>query len=480
MLQCPPVAPVDGVTARPFSVTPNPRRPALPSLTHARRKRAALFLIGDAGRVAHSRLLQLAVRFTPQAQRGRPKLRFIPNIRFGTEGYPEKVARRLRAVNVAAWILAPGTALFAVERFLDGSSHWKYTALVALAYASTPLLHRFGPLAAPLVLVGVGYTFIFWVSSIVGTDGGTYFFYSTAAALGILLLGAERAFLSVVLGAVAAGLIILLHIVVPRNTGVVPARSLFSGTFVINVLSSSALLYGIIFYSVRQFSRAEERAEREYERSERLLINILPTRVAERLKDSADSLIADSYPEASIMFTDMAGFTARASDTAPEELVRFLNAVYTRIDSLVERHGLEKIKTTGDAYMVVSGVPEALPNHAGAVANLSLDIRDVLTGLVDPSGRAVPVRIGIASGPVVAGVIGTRKFFYDVWGDAVNVASRMESTGVIGKIQVSQDIYERLSGEFLLESRGVIDVKGKGEMQTWFLIGRKALVGARL
>jgi hypothetical protein len=148
---------------------------------HAREAKAGgTFLIGDAGRVAHSRLLQLAVRFTPQAQRGRPKLRFIPNIRFGTEGYPEKVARRLRAVNVAAWILAPGTALFAVERFLDGSSHWKYTALVALAYASTPLLHRFGPLAAPLVLVGVGYTFIFWVSSIVGTDGGTYFFYSTA------------------------------------------------------------------------------------------------------------------------------------------------------------------------------------------------------------------------------------------------------------------------------------------------------------
>jgi adenylate cyclase len=404
---------------------------------------------------------------------GRQHVRLIPNIRYGTERYPEQVARRLRAANIAAWILAPGTAFFAVERFLDGSSHWKYTALVALVYASTPLLHRFGPLAAPFAFVGVGYTFIFWVSSIVGTDGGTYFFYSTAAALGILLIGAERAFLSAVLGAVAAGLIILLHIVVPRNTGVLPARSLFYGTFVPNVLASSAFLYGIVFYAVRQFTSAEERAEREHQRSEGLLVNILPPLVAERLKDRTESEIADAYPEASILFADMAGFTARASDTAPEELVRFLSSVYTRLDSLVGRHGLEKIKTTGDAYMVVSGVPEARPDHAGALADLALDMRHALIGLADPKGRAVPVRIGIASGPVVAGVIGTRKFFYDVWGDAVNTASRMESTGEAGKIQVAPKTHELLADRFELEERGVIEVRGKGPISTWFLIGRK-------
>jgi adenylate cyclase len=146
--------------------------------------------------------------------------------------------------------------------------------------------------------------------------------------------------------------------------------------------------------------------------------------------------------------------------------------VYTKIDSLVERHGLEKIKTTGDAYMVVSGVPEALPDHAGALADLALDMRDALTGLIDPKGRAVPVRIGIASGPVVAGVIGTRKFFYDVWGDAVNTASRMESTGEPGKIQVAPATRELLADRFELVERGVIDVRGKGPMQTWFLIRR--------
>ena len=190
------------------------------------------------------------------------------------------------------------------------------------------------------------------------------------------------------------------------------------------------------------------------------------------MKERSDKIIADAYPEASVLFADMGGFTARTSDTAPEELVRFLNRVYTQLDSLVERHDLEKIKTTGDAYMVVSGVPEPVPDHAAALADLAIDMRDALVGLVDPKGRPVPVRIGIASGPVVAGVVGTRKFFYDVWGDAVNTASRMESTGESGKIQVAPATRELLVGQFELVERGVIEVRGKGPMQTWFLIGR--------
>jgi len=194
--------------------------------------------------------------------------------------------------------------------------------------------------------------------------------------------------------------------------------------------------------------------------------------VAARLKDEP-RVIADRYDAASILFADMAGFTARASDTAPDALVGFLNDVFTRLDALVERHGLEKIKTTGDAYMVVAGVPQPRPDHAETLADLALDMRAALDGLADPKGRAVPVRMGLASGPVVAGVVGTRKFFYDVWGDAVNTASRMESTGEPGKIQVAPDAYTRLAGRFDLEERGPIDVRGKGQMRTWFLIGRK-------
>ena len=232
-------------------------------------------------------------------------------------------------------------------------------------------------------------------------------------------------------------MIIALHIVVPQDTGYIPAMRLFWGNFVTSAVINMVLLFTVMFYAFRQVARAEATAEREYQRSEGLLVNILPPKVAKRLKDRPETTIADAYPAASILFTDMAGFTARASDTTPEELVAFLNGVYTRLDGLVERHGLEKIKTTGDAYMVVSGVPEPLSDHAAPLAALALDIRDALAGLTDPKGRAVPVRIGIASGPVVAGVVGSRKFFYDVWGDAVNTASRMESTGEAGKIQVA-------------------------------------------
>jgi adenylate cyclase len=259
---------------------------------------------------------------------------------------------------------------------------------------------------------------------------------------------------------------------VPRDTGLQPAATTFA-SFIITTIASCVLLFTIVLYAVRE-------AEREHARSESLLANILPARIASRLKSQAESVIADRYDEASILFADMAGFTARTSDTAPDDLVQFLNRVFTDFDRLVESHGLEKIKTTGDSYMVVSGVPAPRPDHAQALGQLALDLRDAATGLLDPRGRSVPMRFGIATGPVVAGVVGTRKFFYDVWGDAVNVASRVESTGEPGKIQVSQDTYECLDSEFVLESRGVIDVKGKGEMQTWFLIRRKAPVAARI
>jgi len=360
-------------------------------------------------------------------------------------------------------------------RFFDGK--WKVAAadaLIALSYASMPLLHRFGPLAAPLVFVGISYAVIFWVSSLVGTNSGERLGYFTATALSILIIGTEHYFITIALGVVSVGLVVITEIVLPRDTGFVSPTFLFFTNFAATTAFTATVLYGIIFYAVRQMERAEAAAEREHQRSEGLLVNILPPRVAERLKDRPQSEIADAYPEASILFADMGGFTARASDTTPEQLVHFLNGVYTKLDSLVERHGLEKIKTTGDAYMVVSGVPEPLPDHAGALANLALDMREALTGLVDPKGRAVPVRIGIASGPVVAGVVGTRKFFYDVWGDAVNTASRMESTGEAGKIQVAPTTRELLADRFEFEERGVIEVRGKGPMQTSFLIGRKS------
>jgi len=405
-----------------------------------------------------------------------PDMRLLPNISYGTERYPEKVARRLRALNITAWMAAAVTGFFALTQFLDSIAGLyrvaAINALSALAFALVPLLHRFGQLAAPVALVISAYVSIFVVCALLGRDTGMQLYYLAGAGLTVLFFGTDRLVLVTALCALAAMFIVAVQVLVPASTGLQDESRMF-GNFVVTVAASSAILFATVVYAIRAIARAEAAAEREYERSESLLMNILPAAVARRLKSQAHAVIADKYEEASILFADMAGYTSLASDTAPEDLVQFLNRVFTDFDELVDRHRLEKIKTTGDAYMVVSGLPVRRPDHTQALAELALDMRDAAEDLRDPHGRKVPVRMGIGVGPVVAGVVGTRKFYYDVWGDAVNVASRMESTGVAGKVQVSQATYERLKDQFVLEERGQIDVKGKGRMRTWFLTGRR-------
>jgi class 3 adenylate cyclase len=208
----------------------------------------------------------------------------------------------------------------------------------------------------------------------------------------------------------------------------------------------------------------------EEERSERLLLNVLPVPIATRLKQHED-LIADGFPEVTVLFADLVDFTRRSRDATPERVVQVLNELFTAFDQLTRRHRLEKIKTIGDAYMVAGGLPDPRPDHAQAVADLALAIRDEVAGRTDPSGRPLQIRIGIDTGPVVAGVIGIDKFSYDLWGDTVNTASRMESTGVPGCIQVTARTYQRLRDGYRLQRRGPVAVKGKGEMVTWFLVG---------
>jgi len=220
--------------------------------------------------------------------------------------------------------------------------------------------------------------------------------------------------------------------------------------------------------------RERERLARE---NERLLLNILPGPIAQRLRDG-EPLIADRFDDVTLLFADVVEFTRLSAALSPSELVSVLNDVFTAFDTLVERHGLEKVKTIGDAYMVVGGLTERSPDHTARVAAMAL----ALTKAVDQIDAAVRLgirfRIGIHCGPVVAGVIGTKKFIYDIWGDSVNMASRMESTGVPGRVQVSHAVMERLRGSFRFEARGLVDVKGKGPTPTWFLVGRREAAGA--
>jgi adenylate cyclase len=391
--------------------------------------------------------------------------------------YNAASVQRQRLLSVAAAIAAAVTAGFGVMQLVF-SSGFGYLGFVNLGtaalFAVIPLLYRFGELVAPLALLTVAYlsmTFLCWHF---GTGTGVQFYFVIAAAAAVMVLGIERIGLAIAAAAVGVSLVIALQFTVPRDTGAEPAWFITVG-FIVNTIAAGVLAVTIVWYGLRQIASAEAAMEQEYARSEALLANILPASIALRLKERSPSVIADKYDDASILFADIAGYTERASDTSPEELVAFLDNLYTSLDALVTRHGLEKIKTSGDAYIVVSGVPQPRPDHLEALADLALDIAEAVAGLTDSRGCAVPLRIGLANGPLVAGVVGSQRFFYDVWGDAVNVASRMESMAAVGCIQVPQPVYERLSNRFVFEERGDVDVKGKGVMHTWYLVRRNGL-----
>jgi class 3 adenylate cyclase len=234
--------------------------------------------------------------------------------------------------------------------------------------------------------------------------------------------------------------------------------------FAMNLIGPSVAIFLSMLYFVQAFRR-------EHARSESLLLNILPEPIAERLKQGQE-VIADRFAEVTILFADIVDFTPLSARITPEELVGLLNAVFSAFDRLSDHHGLEKIKTIGDAYMVVGGLPEPRVDHAEAVAAMALDMQAEVTRLGAELGRPIGLRIGIDTGPVVAGVIGTRKFAYDLWGDAVNTASRMESQGVTNGIQLTEGAYRRLNDSFICEPRGLIDVKGKGKLPTYLLMGK--------
>jgi adenylate cyclase len=394
--------------------------------------------------------------------------------------YSDRIARRRSVLNLTASMAVFVSAGFGLVQIFAAPELW-WTGVInivaAAIYAAVPVLHRFGELVPPLAFIGTAYVSIFTVCWFVGTGSGLQFYFLVAACLVVLQLGVDRIYLAALLAAIAAGMVITLQFLVPRDTGAQPAWAL-SLSFVVTTVSACVMVVTTVWYAVREIVRAEAAMEVEYERSETLLANILPSSVADRLKDPARTVIADKYDDASILFADVAGFTERASDMPPEQLIRFLNRLYSDFDALVDKHGLEKIKVSGDSYMVVSGVPQPRADHVEALASFALDMADAASRLKDAQGNPLPLRIGLASGPVVAGVVGSRRFFYDVWGDAVNVASRMESTDSVGRIQVPEDVYQRLRGDFLLQERGLVEVKGKGLMRTWYLVGRNPDAGS--
>jgi adenylate cyclase len=242
--------------------------------------------------------------------------------------------------------------------------------------------------------------------------------------------------------------------------------------FVMNLGTVSAIMLILLIYFVSQKNLLFDLLHQEQAKSENLLLNILPKEIAAILKNE-NRTIADHYDSASVLFADMVGFTPLSAELAPVEMVELLNEAFSFFDSLLDKYGVEKIRTIGDSYMVAAGVPRRRADHAQALVHMALEMRDYISTHTFKNGRRVNFRIGINSGSMIGGVIGRRKFVYDVWGDAVNVASRMESHGLSGAIQVTRATYELIKADFICEPRGAVNVKGKGEMEVWLVVSAK-------
>jgi class 3 adenylate cyclase len=248
---------------------------------------------------------------------------------------------------------------------------------------------------------------------------------------------------------------------IPASVGVV--------FFVLNIGGVSAVVYFLLRYFMKGLAS-------EREKSERLLLNVLPASIARRLK-AGERPLADRFDEAAVLFADLVGFTHISERLTPEEIVGMLDELFSEFDVMAERRQLEKIKTVGDAYMVVGGLPDSRPDALEAVAEMALEMQELVAKYHTPFGETLRLRIGIDIGPVVAGVIGQKKFTYDLWGDTVNTASRMESHGIPGKIQVTPRAYEALKHHFRFQSREPVEIKGKGQTVPFLLLGRGAESG---
>ena len=336
-----------------------------------------------------------------------------------------------------------------------------YSLVCLLATVLAMTRPRFGPVAiVSLALAGI-------VSNLLahllvgGFAAGIWFLlWVVILPLSVYLSGARRQ--GVLVLAVALLAVVAAVVLDPRLDAPLALPEwllLIHNGFVLSASVLILFLWGVTV--IQQLDVARRRADA-------LLLNVLPAPVADRLKHDT-STIADGFDEVTVLFADIVNFTTMSADTDPVDVVNFLNDLFSQFDDLVEARGLEKIKTIGDAYMVAAGLPTPRPDHCEAVVAFGLDMLDVIKRCKAWHGQTVHMRIGVNTGPVVAGVIGRRKFIYDLWGDTVNTASRMESNGLVDVIQVTQVVRDRLAGKYVFEERLPITIKGKGEMVTYVL-----------
>ncbi len=391
-------------------------------------------------------------------------------VAIGTRAYPPKTQRRLKSVNVGAFTVAVSCLLFALTYAQEDA--WLYRDAIALNLAlmlislSVPAFHRINDNAGSLFIAITLMTGIFLLVALMGRESGIQINLVAASAAVFLIFELRRIRLIALLVAIA----IALHVAswVWFKQGLVdgtPAPRFLLQLYITVVVTISVIIAVLVYHA---FWTAEQ-AEAE---TESLLHRILPVQVAERLKARPDAAIADSFAEASVLFSDIVGFVPISHSLGALRTVAMLNHLFKRFDKLAAEHGVEKIKTIGDAYMAVSGVPYPSPDHAARLARMALGMHAIAERTGAKFGLPLKIRIGIAEGPVMAGVIGTKRFGYDIWGDTVNLAARLENSGKEDRIHVSRSFRDALAGEFVFFRRGVRTIKGVGEIETFYLLGR--------
>ena len=387
-------------------------------------------------------------------------------VEWGTAGYPRPVRRRLKIVNTMALLIALFSVGYAGVFAYHGMAYLPLIVanpLLAVVAVLAPLAHRINDIAAALLLAAAEFIALFFFVRALGHNSGIQINYIIAAAVAFAIAGMSRLRLAVAVIAIGLALHLGAWFAFPPEHARIVAEPLLLANLYI---SSAAATFCIIALVVGYAFTVADRARAE---ANSLLANILPEAIVERLKENPDEKVADSVAEASVLFSDLVGFTVLAQQLGAARTVAILDQVVTEFDRLAAAHGVEKIKTIGDGYMAVAGVSRPQADHVRRLARMALLLPDLVGLLSAVHGVELKIRIGIAGGPVMAGVIGADKFSYDVWGETVNLASRLESHGLPGEIQVSGAVREALGDSFVFVSRGPIEVKGIGLIETWLL-----------
>jgi adenylate cyclase len=400
----------------------------------------------------------------------RPRHPFRWLLDLGTAGYGRTARRRLNVLNATAALIALSSTAYAISYTLRDAHAFRGVIAINLALVVMALLvpaaHRIHELAGGLLIMLTEIPALFGLVGILGRDSGIQLNLIVGAAAAFFVFGSARP----LFGILAVVLCFTAHVAAWFwfPAGMVPVDGAFLDQLYIGAaVNVFVLTSALTWYSFRAVERAEAATEA-------LLANILPDPIITRLREHPEQSIADAFERASILFSDIQGFVPLSKSLGASRTVALLNEMMRRFDALADKYGVEKIKTIGDAYMAVAGLPRPVDDHADRLARMGLEMFVAKNEVAAHFDVTIRMRIGIASGPVMAGIIGTHKFSYDVWGDAVNLAARLESSGEAERIQVSADARAAMSPDwFDFESRGEVEIKGLGPLETWFVVPKQ-------